>query len=450
LAIWILISGIDDLFITLVAWLPRREFTFPGAAALVRTPERRIALFVPLWREHGVIERMLAHNLAAIRYSDYEVFVGVYPNDPLTLRAVADQARRRPNVHITMCPHDGPTSKGDCLNAIYDGMCEYEVRNHIRFDLVVMHDAEDVVHPESLRLINFFSRKHAMVQIPVLPLATPAREFTHGLYCDEFAEYQRKDIPVRQALGGFLPSNGVGTGFDRDALEDLATRRSGRPFDPACLTEDYETGYRLYALGYSQIFVPVQIEPDGPVATREYFPQTVRRSIAQRTRWVTGIALQGWQHHGWPVGQAYWFWRDRKGIAGNLLSPFANVLCLYGALRHAAGGPIAALLPAWLVPACEVTCAITVIQIAVRAHSASAIYGWGFAALTPLRMLWGNLVNFAATAIALWDFFDSRWRGKGLAWRKTDHVYPTTVPALATGIAPYRQTVSSAAARESG
>ena len=103
------------------------------------------------------------------------------------------------------------------------------------------------------------------------------REWTHGLYCDEFAEYQRKDIPVRQHLGGFLPSNGVGTGFDRDALERLAAERNGRPFDPACLTEDYETGYMLHTLGYRQIFLPVRIGAAGPQATREFFPRRARR-----------------------------------------------------------------------------------------------------------------------------------------------------------------------------
>jgi len=51
-------------------------------------------------------------------------------------------------------------------------------------------------------------------RFPVLPGCLRGwTKFTHGLYCDEFAEYQLKDIPARQRLGGFLPSNGVGTGF---------------------------------------------------------------------------------------------------------------------------------------------------------------------------------------------------------------------------------------------
>jgi bacteriophage N4 adsorption protein B len=409
----------------------------PDAVRLARTPERRIAIFVPLWREEKVISRMLAYNTGTIRYRNYDIFAGVYPNDTPTLHAVTEQARWHKNIHLAICPHDGPTSKADCLNAIYRRMQDYELRHNVRFRIVVTHDAEDLIHSDSLRLINFFSRHYAMVQIPVLPLPTGLNEFSHGLYCDEFAEYQRKDIPVRQALGGFLPANGVGTGFDRDALEDLATTRAGRPFDPACLTEDYETGYRLHELGYSQVFVPVQLPLDGPVATREYFPRSLRAAISQRTRWVTGIALQGWEHHGWPLAQAYWFWRDRKGIAGNLLSPVANVLFLYGIAAFLAGWRVP--IPGWLLSACAVTSAIALVQTGARVHSASLIYGFRFAMLVPVRMLYGNLVNFAATAIALWEFFDARRRGQGLAWRKTDHVYPTTAPALATGAVSCQQ-----------
>lgn len=396
---------------------------------------------MPLWREHDVISRMLAHNLAAIRYRNYDIFVGCYPNDTPTLQAVQEQTRRYRNVHIAICPNDGPTSKGDCLNAIYRRMREYEGRHRTRFRIVVMHDAEDLIHPDSLGLINYYSRRFAMVQIPVLPLPTPPGDFTHGLYCDEFAEYQRKDIPVRQGLGGFLPSNGVGTGFDREALENLAASRSGRPFDPACLTEDYETGYRLHQLGYSQIFVPLHVTADGPVATREYFPRRMRASISQRTRWVTGIALQSWAHHGWPWRQGFWFWRDRKGIIGNLLSPFANLLFLYGAIRYATGPHLSLHIDPWLASTCSATCVISVVQTGYRAHASASIYGWRFAALAPLRVLWGNVVNFAATATALWDFFESRRRGTGLSWRKTDHVYPVHVQVrvLAGGVTSYRR-----------
>ena len=192
-AVWIVISGLDDLFITLVGLATcRLSFPWPSDAAVRRAAERHIAVFVPLWREDAVIGRMLEHNLAAIRYRNYHFFVGVYPNDAQTIHAVTVQARRHPRVHIAICPHDGPTSKGDCLNWIYQRMKDHEARHQIRFRIVVTHDAEDLIHPESLGLINWFSRRYAMVQVPVLPLPTAVGEWTHGLYCDEFAEYQHK------------------------------------------------------------------------------------------------------------------------------------------------------------------------------------------------------------------------------------------------------------------
>ena len=447
LAIWIVVSGLDDLFITLVGFATcRLRFPWPSRTALRRAGERPIAVFVPLWHEHAVIGRMLEHNVGAIKYRNYHFFVGVYPNDDPTIRVVAEQARRHPHIHLATCPHDGPTSKGDCLNWIYRRMKEYEARHNMRFRIVVMHDAEDLIHPESLRLINWYSRRYAMVQVPVLPLATPLSEWTHGLYCDEFAEYQHKDIPVRQHLGGFLPSNGVGTGFDRAALERLAATRFGRPFDPTCLTEDYETGYLLHSLGYSQIFVPLRAAKGGPIATREYFPRRFRSAISQRTRWVTGIALQSWERHGWnaPWPQLYWFWRDRKGLVGNLLSPLTNLFFLYGTASHLASlghnvpSHLASHIPTWISDICCLTSAIAILQTGVRARSGARIYGWRFAAAVPVRMFWGNLVNFAATATALWEFSKARASGRVLAWRKTDHVYPVAQPALVTNGVGFR------------
>jgi adsorption protein B len=373
---------------------------------------------------------MIEHNLAVLRYSNYDVFAGVYPNDELTMRAVTELAARYPRVHLAILPHDGPTSKGDCLNWIYRRLAEFERERRTAFEVLVTHDAEDLMHPDSLRLINWFSRDYDMVQIPVLPLVTPRREFTHGLYCDEFAEYQQKDIPVRQAMGGFLPSNGVGTGFGRGALDRLAAARGGQICDPTCLTEDYENGYRLFELGASQIFVPVHWDSQGPIATREYFPRSFRAAIRQRSRWVAGIALQGWEQHGWqaPLGQLYWLWRDRKGLAGNLISPAANGMFLYVFGRWLASGGHwhpAVYAPHWVVPVSAATLAASGVQLWLRASCCARVYGWKLAALAPVRLFWGNAINGVATVTALAQFAAAHARRRRLAWRKTGHAYPT-------------------------
>lgn len=420
LAIWILISGIDDAFIGLCLLFRPNRVRLPSAAERDAAPERRIAILISLWREHAVTGQMLERTVSSLNYRNFDIFVAVYPNDELTVRAVREAASHHTRIHVAKVPHPGPTSKGDGLNWAFHHLQQHEKRTGERYEVIVTHDAEDVVHPESLRLINWFSTDYAMVQIPVLALPTPCHQVTHGLYCDEFAEFQLKDIPVRQALGGFLPSNGVGCGFERQALERLAGTRKGQIFDPESLTEDYENGFCLHAMGYRQIFVPVTFEGGAPIATREFFPETRKKAAQQRSRWIYGIALQGWERHGWRTSwrQRYWLWRDRKGMVGNLLSPLANIGCIYGL----ANWKLIPAGPYWKLYASTLT--IAAYQVGMRMWLGSRIYGWKFAALSPVRVFWGNFINFHATVKALNQFAAARLRGKSLRWHKTDHSYP--------------------------
>lgn len=435
LAAWVLVSGIDDLvLVAALAWRRIAGVPPPPSADVLRaTPEKRVAILIPLWREHDVIGRMVEHNLAAIRYRSYDFFIGAYPNDEPTIDAVRDLETRFPNVHLALCPHDGPTSKADCLNWIYRRLIEFEAERGVRCELLVTHDAEDVIHPDSLLWINHYADAYDMVQAPVLPLATPFRNLTHGVYCDEFAEYQTKDIPVRQMFGGFIPSNGVGTGYSRSALERLARDESNLIFDPECLTEDYENGLRLNLLGCRQIFVPSTHWARPPMATREYFPQRAGDAVRQRTRWVTGIALQGWERHSWRVSprQMYWLWRDRKGLAGNLLTVASNLIFLWGTctwLMSAATGTawsLAVSLPPSVRLLLDAALWLSLVHLGVRVLCVGRLYGWLFAAGVPIRAVWANWINFAATAGALWHYSVARVRRRRLAWLKTEHAYPS-------------------------
>ena len=213
LAVYLAISGVDDLFVDvawLTLWIEDRIRSFKTVVLDRSAVERRIAIFVPLWKESAVIEQMLAHNIAALQYGRYTFFCGAYPNDEATLDAVREMESRSDRVQLAVCPHDGPTSKADCLNWIYQRMLDYERRTGERFELIVTHDAEDILHPESLQWLNHLARDYDFIQIPVLALRTPLGAFTHGIYCDEFAEFQTRDLRVRNRLGGFVPSAGVG------------------------------------------------------------------------------------------------------------------------------------------------------------------------------------------------------------------------------------------------
>jgi bacteriophage N4 adsorption protein B len=305
-----------------------------------------------------VIAQMLEHNLAAIRYSISDILVGVYPHDDATAQAVKEVAGVHSHGHMATAPHGGPTSRGDCLNWIFRGMAQHVALHGTGYDIVMTHDAEDLIHADSLRLVSWFSRDYEMVQVPVLALPTPIREFTHGLCGDEFAEFQTKDIPMRQGFGGFLPANGVGAGFSRSALEHLAATRGGQIFDPACLTEELRKRTAPPRSGVSPDFPAGAAAERAPGGDARILSARLPAATRQRIRWVTGIVLQRWQNHGclgaWP--QAYWFWRDRKGLVGNLLSPLANLRFLAGlgnlVVSSGTGQPwrVAALIPRALVP----------------------------------------------------------------------------------------------------
>ena len=436
LATAFVLGGADDLAVDLAwayAWVADRLTIAQRVLRQGPSAETTasIAILVPLWKEHEVITRMLEHNLAAIRYPDYHIFAGIYANDPETEEAVAAISEKYPNVHLAVCPHDGPTSKADCLNWIYQHVGLYEEQNGAAFQVVVTHDAEDIIHPDELTWINAYAAHFDFIQIPVLALATPLVALTHGVYCDEFAEYHTRDMAVRSRFGCFVPGAGVGTGYQRAALEALAQASGNRVFEPLGLTEDYEAGLRLYRLGFRQVFVPLTRLRHGTrdfMATREYFPGNWRTALRQRTRWVTGIALQGWERFGWrgKASEIYWLWRDRKGLIASPLGVAANAVFFYGL---ATGlwrrfTPLDAALT-------SATFALQMWRMAVRMGCVARVYKILFALGVPVRALYANVLNAAATGAAVARYALAKFHGRPLRWMKTEHSYPSRVALLA-------------------
>ncbi len=432
LAVLLLLSGIDDLIpVALCAFHHFSKKALPSSTLrAIDQPPRRIAIFVPCWKESSVIGNMVRHNISAIRYSNFDFFLGVYPNDQATVVAAERLSQGFPNVHVAACPHPGPTSKADCLNWIYRRMQQFEEQRGAYFDTVVLHDAEDIIHPDALALIDRERAVYAMVQVPVLPLSTPFREMTHGVYCDEFAEFQTIDMPARIYSKSFLPSSGVGTGFAREILERLQAERE-QIFDAASLTEDYEIGIYIHNAGYRQIFAPLDQVKGGFVATREFFPRTIHSAIRQRTRWVSGIALQCWERNGWRGSWRvrYWLWRDRKGLVANPLSLLTNFLFVSGLLDAIFCLVLRrpwdlALNDSRLVLLGSLTFLLQAVRMSLRIACVGRIFGFRLAAGVPLRALLGNLINCCASLCAVWQYAHARLAGRSMVWLKTDHAYP--------------------------
>ena len=223
-AIMLFISGIDDLYLDLLYWLQRRKYKkkLPDFSEMFDKPEKTIAIFLGAWNESSVIGRTLSYAVRNLNYSNYRFFVGCYPNDPETIRVVQEISKKEPRIIPCINNLDGPTTKADNLNTLYAGLIEYE-KHYGAFDVILVHDAEDFIHPNSLKLYNFllgYKGYHA-VQIPVIPIKSKLGKLFHRTYCDAFAEVHTKDMIVRQAMGTFIPFAGTGMGFHRKTFNYL-------------------------------------------------------------------------------------------------------------------------------------------------------------------------------------------------------------------------------------
>lgn len=427
-AVGFAIGGIDDLAVDLLYLLQRlRRRASPLALATLPPPERpgRIVVFVPAWDEAGVIGPMLEATLARYRHDDYIVMVGLYPNDPETIAEVAGVAAHDARVLAVIGPHPGPTTKADCLNVLWRAL----QRDGTPTKAVVLHDAEDVVHPDELRVFDTLIEAHPVVQLPVLPLVKRGARLVSGHYADEFAESHGKELLVRTALGAALPLAGVGCAIATPMLAAVAEARGGDPFDAASLTEDYELGLHIAELGGRGIFARVGGD-DGLVSVRAYFPETIDAAVRQKARWMIGIALAGWDRTGWAqigaIGDHWMRGRDRRAplavmvVAAGYL---ALVVWMLSAALHWRTSPNATTLSPTLVMLLWMNSALLAWRLVVRMAFTGQAYGWHEAIWAVPRVVVGNLIALLAVARAMRRYL-AMLGGRAPVWDKTRHDFP--------------------------
>jgi bacteriophage N4 adsorption protein B len=199
-AVGLFIGGIDDLAVDLI-WIGRscwRRLTVyrRHARSTVQTlpppaSPGRIAIFVGAWDESAVIGEMLRTALGRFDHGDFRIYVGVYPNDPATIAAVAGVAREDARVRMVGGILDGPTTKAECLNRLWAALQRDEADEGRMFKAVVLHDAEDVVHSAELRLFDLLIERFDLVQLPVLPLVDRGSRWVSG-HNAEMAQIRQK------------------------------------------------------------------------------------------------------------------------------------------------------------------------------------------------------------------------------------------------------------------
>lgn len=460
LTIYVL-SGVDDILYDLYFWgrhLWRRWLgpRYPRLTLewLEAREQQRVAVLIPAWREANVIAQMLTNTCETIRYRNYDIFVGTYPNDPETQRQVDLAARTYPRVHKVIHPTDGPTTKADNLNNLYRALAEDEARHGVRYEIIVNHDAEDIIHPLSLLLFNYLIPRKDMIQLPVFPIPVPLWNVTHWTYADEFAENHTKDLLVRELVGGFVPSAGVGTAYTRRAFELVALRHGEEVFSRHNLTEDYLFGLRLRLEGLTCAFViqrlPIQAGDRRRgrflpwIATQALFPRELSRAVRQKTRWNIGIALQAWASAGWPGGLFIRvnLLRDRKVLVTNPAGFLGYVLLAYFVMYESVGLWFRPDLPSLIDPESPLWTMIVIATTLMawrlfhRVLAVQRIYGFWPAAMAIPRAVWANFINFAAVMRAITIFVQGRRQGISITWDKTEHEFPRFVPKPAAAVAP--------------
>lgn len=446
-ALCVFLSCLDDFAIDLLyalRWLRERRKAPTGGAAPLLTaqdmaekPADWIAIFVPALREAEVIGSMLRNAVRTLDYPRYRILVGTYAEDLATQDAVRAVAAEDSRVRCIVGDQPMKNScKAACLNVLYRAMLDLEARGHPPFKAVVLHDAEDVVHPLELYVFNWHIPSKALVQLPVLPLRhTSARWWERWLahtYLEEFAVAHSRDMVVRNWLGASLPSAGVGCGLSRPALAAAARRNGGLPFRTTSKTEDYELGISLGLQGFPELMarVPASRHDRECVATRCLFPKGFVASVRQRSRWLLGITLGGWRRFGWPdrLIDRYMLLRDRKALPCAWLSLIALFLTI-----QLAALVLCADLAAWpdLPPLVEpgsftvylLACnlALLVWRGGQRAWITAASFGlWEGLGSVP-RSISAILIHAAAAALALADYLWETTTGRPAPWRKTVH-----------------------------
>lgn len=445
-AFWFLLGAIDDIAVDL-CWIWLKLTGRARTRRITREQESaplggRAAVLIAAWQEEHVIGHTVRHALSVWQQDDFTLYVGCYANDPPTISAAMSGAGNDPRVRVVIHENAGPTTKADCLNRLYSALCQDERRYDYRFKSIVLHDSEDMVHPAELAVIDSALLDVDFVQLPVRPEPQPASKWVGGHYSDEFTEAHAKALVVRDALGAAIPAAGVACGFSRDIMERIARRRRTEggpgPFASECLTEDYELGVLVRREGGRSRFLRARDENARLVATRAYFPARLEDSVRQKTRWIHGIAFQGWDRLGWESRLADWWMalRDRRGpLTAIVLACGYALLVIEGLLGLARlSGWQAMVNTSPMLNVMLVLCFASFVWRGIfRVAFTAREYGPVEGVRALFRIPVANFIAIIAGRRALWRYIQTL-RGAAVTWDKTHHdVHPAnSVAAGAT------------------
>lgn len=423
-----LVVGFDDFIWDIFTFFNRFKINHRDLDLneVSKTPPKLLAVMIAAWNEENVLEDVVNNLIASTIYpkSMYHIFLGVYPNNTETVEAARALERQHENVHVIINCLPGPTSKAQNINYVINQILEFEKQKNWKFQSFTVHDAEDVVHPYELKVTNYLIDQHPALQFPVFPIIYKPRfgnffkNITTGTYADEFAENHFLVMRNRNNTNAFVPSAGTGFALSRMVIESF---EGGDVLENGSLTEDYKLSLSLYQKNYKLHYVLERIPRVTDdhrivwdyIATRSIFPNTFKTAVRQKTRWIMGITMQSlkfrdiFKLNDLSFVGRYSLYRDQKAKIGNLLAFVGYPVFIYFVVSLFVDLP--AVYPMYSL-SWYLSLMVTVEMIERQVFRGVAIYNiYGlrsvffsclFPPLMPLRIIWGNVINFTATAKA--------------------------------------------------
>lgn len=450
----VLLFCFDDLFIDFIALvfnLKPKAISLDQLSKMHNMPQKRIAIMIANWHEDDIIERMIHGNVGRLDYLNYDIFLGVYPNDVATVVAAQRLEAAYSRVHVVINTKEGPTSKGQMLNEIVHHITAKEIRDKRIFDIFMLHDSEDIIHPLSLKLVNYEMDEVDFLQTPVFSLPTRWTDLTRAVYIDEFTESHTKDMLVRSFLKGGVPSAGVGTAMSHLFVSEIKLLQNGQLLKEDTLTEDYHLGLMAQRLGYESKFVCSYVQKKNRVdhiATREYFPASAATSIRQKTRWTLGISFQGYDNLRWSKTfiENYFLWRDRRSFLNAIVLILSYALTLSYITYYFISGEWPKFLTAdqMLLGVLSLNFYLMAIRLVQRYRLVFELNGFKLSLLIPARWFLANYINTLASFKAFKTYRAHVKTGTRPQWVKTTHELPTYFGATPVSSAqPYIDNINN-------
>jgi adsorption protein B len=162
------------------------------------------------------------------------------------------------------------------------------------------------------------------------------------------------------------------------------------------------------------------------VAVKACFPDTIATSVRQKSRWIIGIALAGWDRVTWRGGltQKWALLRDRRAPFSAIVLFAAYLAIALTAINLAASYAgildLNALQPVTLL-LMQINMLLLGWRLTVRAGFTTAQYGMAEGLLSIPRNVVANIISIMAARRACFAYARFAWANGALRWDKTQH-----------------------------